>query len=178
MPPDRQYADALAGRLWGATSRRAYAVLDGASEQGLALKIRLSRLHYECLYSGKLSPRLQAAAPYIMELTPDAQFTRELLTGGRGRHWGFFALAAERHTLQQLRRHFRTLLRVEDEWGRKLIFRFYDPRVLRRYLPTCTAEELEQVFGPVDELVSTDSAATITVHHRADGGVKVLELAP
>jgi hypothetical protein len=32
---------------------------------------------------------------------------------------------------------------------RKLLFRFYDPRVLRAYLPTCLAEELNIVFGPV-----------------------------
>ena len=30
-----------------------------------------------------------------------------------------------------------------------MLFRFYDPRVMRMYLPTCTAEELAIVFGPV-----------------------------
>jgi len=31
-----------------------------------------------------------------------------------------------------------------------MIFRWYDPRVLRVYLPTCTASELRTVFGPVE----------------------------
>ena len=33
--------------------------------------------------------------------------------------------------------------------GRILIFRYYDPRVLRVYLPTCRLDELQTVFGPV-----------------------------
>jgi hypothetical protein len=37
-------------------------------------------------------------------------------------------------------RRRRRFLRVKDEDG--LVFRFYDPRVMRVYLPTCAAGEL------------------------------------
>jgi hypothetical protein len=40
-------------------------------------------------------------------------------------------------------------LLVSDENGKTFYFRFYDPRVLRVYLPTCNAEELDMFFGPV-----------------------------
>ena len=53
-------------------------------------------------------------------------------------------------TLEELRRHFRKFLKVEDPKGKSLIFRYYDPRVLRVYLPTCNAMELQTVFGPVN----------------------------
>ncbi len=46
-----------------------------------------------------------------------------------------------------LRRHLRTLLRVKDESGRYLLFRYYDPRIMRNYLPTCRTGELKTVFG-------------------------------
>ena len=39
---------------------------------------------------------------------------------------------------------------VYDEKGTPLYFRFYDPRVLRIYLPTCNESELQTVFGPVN----------------------------
>ena len=52
--------------------------------------------------------------------------------------------------MEALHRHFRRLLRVQDERGVRMLFRFYDPRVLRVYLPTCRPGELEQVFGPVE----------------------------
>lgn len=31
-----------------------------------------------------------------------------------------------------------------------MIFRFYDPRVMRKFLPTCDAEQLKVFFGNVD----------------------------
>jgi hypothetical protein len=50
----------------------------------------------------------------------------------------------------EVRRHLRTLFRVKDETGRILIFRWYDPRVLRAYLPTCLPAELHTFFGPIE----------------------------
>jgi hypothetical protein len=46
-------------------------------------------------------------------------------------------------------RHLRTFLITHDEEGKPLYFHFFDPRVLRVYLPTCNAEEVSKVFGPV-----------------------------
>jgi len=31
-----------------------------------------------------------------------------------------------------------------------MVFRYYDPRVLRVYLPTCVRSELRTVFGPIE----------------------------
>jgi hypothetical protein len=38
---------------------------------------------------------------------------------------------------------------VYDAKGTPFYFRYYDPRVLRVYLPTCNASELQILFGPV-----------------------------
>jgi len=38
---------------------------------------------------------------------------------------------------------------VQDAKGKDMYFRFYDPRVLRVFLPTCTPEELSDFFGPI-----------------------------
>jgi hypothetical protein len=106
-----------------------YAILDGARDRRIEAMIRLSGLEYSCLYAGNLSPRLQAAAPYLVHLAPGTRFTTELLELGWSNSWGFFTIAPPDVTLQAHRRHFRTLLRVKDEAGRILVFRFYDPRV-------------------------------------------------
>jgi hypothetical protein len=52
--------------------------------------------------------------------------------------------------MEKLRRHLRRLLLVKDTGGRRLVFRYYDPRVLRKYLPTCFPAELEEMFGPIE----------------------------
>lgn len=58
-----------------------------------------------------------------------------MVNAGWGHAWGIFVIAQTDVTLEVLFKHFRTLLRVNDEQKRTLVFRFYDPRVLRIYLP-------------------------------------------
>jgi len=55
--------------------------------------------------------------------------------------------------LKELQEHFRRYLQVQDSEGKKLFFRFYDPRVLRVYLPSCTRKELFTFFGPVRRFI-------------------------
>ena len=49
-----------------------------------------------------------------------------------------------------MRKHFRALVTVHDEAGTPMIFRFYDPRVVHKFLPTCNTGELKTFFGKVD----------------------------
>lgn len=144
-----------------------FALLDGARDQQIVPKLRASGVEARCLFDGELQPVLAAAAPYIVALEPAAPFTRMLLAQGWGDAWGVFLTSTA--SLGALRRHFRRFLRVADERGRPLMFRFYDPRVLRVYLPTCTAEELELVFGPVTAFLIEDGGGQGTRMRRAGG---------
>ncbi|WP_437683353.1 DUF4123 domain-containing protein [Sorangium sp. So ce131] len=128
-----------------------YAVLDGARDSRIYRAVYDSRLEHECLFAGDIPYDLAEAAPYLVQLDRKARFTRWILEQGWGRSVGIFAWS--RADLEALRRHFRRLLRVKDEAGRALYFRYYDPRVLRVYLPTCTAGELREIFGPVGRLL-------------------------
>jgi hypothetical protein len=66
-----------------------------------------------------------------------------------GNHWGIFALS--QLDFQSIRYHFRSLIRVYDETGKRyLFFRYYDPRVLLVFLPSCQGAQLADLFGPVD----------------------------
>jgi hypothetical protein len=60
---------------------------------------------------------------------------------------------------------------VKDEAGRRLVFRFYDPRVLRVYLPTCRPAETDEFFGPVHEMLmeSEDARDILVFEHRPQG---------
>lgn len=124
-----------------------YAVLDGARDERIYRAVYDSRLEYECLFAGEISYDLAQAAPYLVHLDPRASFTRWLLEEGWGKSFGVFAWT--RADIETMRRHCRRLLQVKDEGGRKLFFRYYDPRVLRLYLPTCTVAEAREVLGPV-----------------------------
>ncbi len=129
-----------------------FAVLDGASVPGLLLKLHQASPEFECLYRGDLAPDMAEVAPYLVRLEQKAEFTAWVLTEGWGKHWGIFV--STQANLHAMRQHFRRFLRVHDSAGKPLYFRFYDPRVLRVFLPTCTGGQLAEMFGPVASYVT------------------------
>ena len=136
---------------------RAFAILDGAAIPDLPMKIYEMQPHSVCLYRGELEPDIAEVAPYLVELFPDTNFTDWLLTEGTGgKSWGIFARSP--FSLTELRKHFRKFLTVYDEAGNPLLFRYYDPRVLVKFLPTCDKDGLEKLFGRVTEYFAEDGA--------------------
>jgi hypothetical protein len=131
-----------------------FAVLDGASIPDLLDCLYDLRPEFVCLFRGELEPDMAEVAPYLVRLAPQSEFARRVIEKGWGNHWGLFAVS--RADLRQMRRHLQKLLVVYDTEGRPLHFRYYDPRVMRVYLPTCNAEELETVFGPIACFVMED----------------------
>lgn len=149
---------ALTGVLWPDGDHpkgpQVYWLLDGARDPDIVGLLRAGGLEYTCLFSGALHPQLEAAAPYLVHLAAGSPTTNRLLRRGWGRAWGILTVAAPDVTLVQQRLHFKKFLRVRTEDGRQLAFRYYDPRVLNVYLPTCTAEEFQRLLGPVTALVA------------------------
>lgn len=142
-------------------SQQVYWVLDGARDPDIVGLLRAGGLEYTCLFSGDLHPRLQAAAPYLVHLSAGSATTNRLLRRGWGNAWGILTITDAELTLNQLRLHLKKFLRVQTEEGTVLAFRYYDPRVLNIYLPTCTDEEFRTILGPMTRLVAeVDGGAT------------------
>lgn len=144
--------DTLKSLLFSARGVNAFAVLDGASVPGLLDKLYgAPRPEFVCLYRGEIAPDLAQVAPYLVQLAPQTDFTDWVLGQGWGKHWGVFATTAA--DLAAMRGHLRRFLMVYDPKGKPVYFRFYDPRVLRVFLPTCNTGELGEFFGPVASFV-------------------------
>ena len=126
---------------------QAYAILDGASNPALLDHLYDDQPEFACLYRGELEPDIAECAPYLTRLEANTPFTQWALSGW-GKHWGIFALAE--CDFRILHRHLRSLNRVYDPESHKpLLFRYYDPRVLNVFLPTCDEEQSAKFFGPV-----------------------------
>lgn len=151
-----------------------YAVLDGASAPDLQDQLHQLRPEHECLYRGDLKPDLAEVAPYLVRLEPGSEFAEWVVATGWGKHWGVFAVVRDAD-FKAVHRHFRTFLVVHDPDGKPLYFRYYDPRVLRVYLPTCNGEELKQVFGPVERFVMEGEDPETACVFRLAGGALVKE---
>lgn len=148
---------------------RLFAVLDAARMPNVPQMLLNHQTLYRCLYEGELGEKLKEAGPYLVLLTPSL-YTEIMETC-----WGnscciLFQCSNE---FRAVREHLRNFLMVEDEQGKKIYFRFYDPRVLRCFLPTCTTEELATFFGPISGFVveSEDPAAACLFALGDNGGV-------
>jgi len=140
--------------LFASEHHSVYAILDGASVTGLRTKLHFAREEWACLYRGDLEPDMAEVAPYLVKLRPQSEFTDWILEEGWGKHWGVFVVTPV--GLEALRRHLRGFLRVKDPAGKVLYFRYYDPRVLRVYLPTCNRTEIKAVYGPILRFIAED----------------------
>jgi Domain of unknown function (DUF4123) len=125
-----------------------FALLDATRDPLSILgMLRGSGEEYQNLYEGIRGKMLEAYAPYLVRLPGDSRLLETLVAQGWAKHWGIFIVSAA--DFKDLRKHFRTFLMVKGPEGKQLYFRYYDPRVLRVYLPTCNAAETDFVFGPV-----------------------------
>jgi hypothetical protein len=162
----RQVLDALWPR-GQSTSMAVFAILDSARDERIYGAVDGTRLLKDCLYSGDLPWQMQMVAPYLVQLQREDRFTQFVIETGWGASWGTF-LRTE-IGIKQLRRHLRQFLRVRDQAGRRLIFRYYDPRVLRVYLPTCLPAELDSFFGPITAfLMEAEDAGEILEFRNKD----------
>jgi len=146
----KNVADSLTNAIFR-DGMAAYAILDGASIPNLLPQIDKFHPAFICLYRGELKPDIQIVAPYLVKLERGSEFSDWVLGTGWGKHWGVFVVTPA--DLTAMRQHFRKFLTVHTEAGKPLIFRYYDPRVMRTFLPTCQPGELAQFFGEVQSFV-------------------------
>jgi len=70
-----------------------------------------------------------------------------------------------------VRRHLRQFLQAQLPSGEVVLFRFYDPRVWRTYLPTCEAAVLQQWFTGIAEYGAETPDGMGTLIYRFNNGV-------
>lgn len=124
-----------------------FALLDGARDPRIRDHVKSCGEPFCSLYDGD---ELADFAPHLVRLERSGLLAL-LAKEGWGQSWGIYLSSLS--SLDELREHFRRFLVVDAEEGRKYYFRFYDPRVLRLFLPTCVGEETRQFFGPVNRFL-------------------------
>jgi hypothetical protein len=143
---------------------RLYAVMDAARNDRMRQLLNESVDEHHNLYEGLPGRALDDVAPYLVRFVEGSDLVDRLLLGGWGEAWGFFFNSAEHP--KEVRRHLRRFLMVkDDETLERLYFRYYDPRVLREFLPTANARQLADLFAGFDRLV----------YERADGEPMVVD---
>ena len=150
---------AIFGLMDAARDPKVFALIQAAKEQ-------------DCLFAGDLAPDLREAAPYIVRLTENEPLWHAWRQEGWGQSWGIMCRASG--TLPQVRRHFRHFLQAKLPDGHIVLFRFYDPRVWRLYLPTCSPDELARWFSGIEEYrAETEDGAGVHRYTLSSGALQI-----
>lgn len=148
-----------------------YAILDAARDPAVLDTLRMHGELFYSLYDGAQGEALEEVAPHLVELRPNSPLFIDLVRHHWGESWGVF-LHAE-IGFEAVRRHLRQFLKVEDDEGKRQYFRFYDPRVLRTFLPTCTPEETHTFMGSLqDFIVESHRTTEVLVFSSTERGLR------
>ncbi len=165
-PADGSPLALLVAQVTKDPGQRLYAIVDGAQAYELALIARRQGAAVYTLFSGDMAVPLAHVGPCLIVLERPLPFLRTW-TEAVGRHAGVLLLCTA--TLDELYAHLRNIFIVTDESGQEYFFRYYDPRVLPTFLPTCTSGQLKEFFGPVSEWIVEDAAANRVLVFGWDG---------
>ncbi|MEM9460763.1 MAG: DUF4123 domain-containing protein [Myxococcota bacterium] len=150
-----------------------YALVDGAQDERVHALLSAEGNDWRCLYGTDLPRALAVVAPYLTALGAHHPFSGYFARLGRGHNWGVMLRSTA--SMDELAEHFAGLIRARLPEGRDVLFRFYDPRVLRVYLPTCTPDELDEFFGPVEAFLIELGDGRWSVFQREDGALVTRE---
>lgn len=121
------------------------------------------------LYKGRSEEALVDFAPYLFTFTDQGDFGRWFFDNGWGQSWGLFLDSAAPGP--DVYRHLRQFLLIKTEGGKDVYFRFYDPRVLRLFLHTCSAAQLHHFFGPIRSFTLEDESPDEGLRFWLEAGV-------
>jgi hypothetical protein len=148
-----------------------FAILDGAclyARLEKALAIEPKNLS---LYRGSSQESLNTVAPYIFPCPLFSELDKWIVEQGWGLSWGIIVETIA--DFETAWKHFRKFLMVKTEEGKDLYFRFYDPRVLKMFLPTCDKDQIIDFFGPMEKFITEgDTKETAFVFSHKDGVIK------
>ncbi len=144
-----------------------YAILDAALDPAIYLLMQSCEEEHQSLYEGTKGEELALVAPYLVRLPSGSPFLQTLIEKGWGKTGGVYLTSLA--PFAEVRKHLRKFLTVRTEAGKELYFRFYDPRVLRLFLPTCKAEELAQLFGPISRFLLEEAGPCHCILYQRKG---------
>jgi hypothetical protein len=136
------------------SEQKLYAILDAGRSEAIYLGIDAVE-HYN-LFDEEIAQQLAEAAPYLIELSMDCDYSKEILMQEYGNNSMLFIYSCE--DIAILVNFFRQYTRMIVD-KQEAIFAFYDPRVFHRFMRNAGDEEMKAFFSLVEQYACEESEA-------------------
>jgi Domain of unknown function (DUF4123) len=160
--------------LWpdGDTALRVFFLVDAARDPCIypALRALASTQPVIPLYEGSSAREMAGVAPYLLGIEEHGRGFDWVWDEPLRATWGIFVRTAV--TAVALRQHLQRLTPARLEDGRVVLFRFYDPRVLSVFAPTCDAVQAHELFGPIETCFAVPVTGQMEVFGLTGQGVR------
>ena len=137
-----------------------YAVLDAAKVAFLSDRLTQEGLQHKCLFTGSAAKQFGDAAPWLIQLEPEAKLTRHFFAHDPAEDVPFYLLAKApgillRSTLSldEVFARLRRISQPPDEVGVRFFFRYCEPEFLAAVLSVASMEEIADVCRGIEDFL-------------------------
>jgi hypothetical protein len=141
----------VAGFLWDQAERKMcnlYALVDSARNDEVFKYFLTDNVTYRSLFEGKMDIKFFGVSGFLLECKKNSILFNWLTDDAWGTSCCVFLISKD--PFEEVLNHFQKFNRVYLEDDDVVYFRYYDPRVLRIYLPTCNNKEINTFFGEIE----------------------------
>jgi hypothetical protein len=124
-----------------------YGIIDSARNEDVFRYLITGNVQYRSLFQGTMDEQSYGVSGFLVECKKESLLFQWMTEDAWGDSCCIFFTS--KLSFDELFSHFQKFNRVYLEDDEVVLFRYYDPRVLRVYLPTCNRGEIEVFFGNV-----------------------------
>ncbi len=152
-----------------------YGIIDSARNEDVFRYLISGNATYQSLLEGTMDVHSFGASGFLVECKKDSLLFNWMTTEAWGDSCCIFFTS--KSPFEELFIHLQQFNRVYIEDEDVVLFRYYDPRVLRVYLPTCNHNEIETFFGDIKTFFAEDKdpSEVITFSKASDSSGEVFK---
>lgn len=124
-----------------------YGIIDSARDEDVFRHLITGYVQYRSLFQGTMDEQSYGVSGFLVDCKKESLLFQWMTKDSWGNSCCIFFTS--KSSFDELFSHFQKFNRVYLEDDEVVLFRYYDPRVLRVYLPTCNRNEIEIFFGDV-----------------------------
>jgi len=152
-----------------------YGIVDSARNEEVFRYLILGNVKYKSLFEGTMDIQSFVVSGFLVECKKDSLLFQWLATEAWGDSSCIFFTS--KSSFEDLFHHFQQFNRVRLEDDKVVLFRYYDPRVLRKLLPDYNEFELDTFFGDVQSFFAEgEDPSVVDVFQKGDKDGKTVLL--